>query len=66
MLDVLYLRSLDRFQFEEDGSSGIVIQSDMTPKIREFRISGSELLTTKLFHAEIQDEQPAFNSMDLR
>ena len=44
----------------------IVVHSEMMPKIREFRTSGSTLLTTKLLHAKRQDGRPAFNFMDLR
>ena len=38
----------------------------MKPKIREFHISDSSALTTKLLHAKRQDGRPAFNFMDLR
>jgi len=63
-LDISDLRRLDRP--EENGSPEIVIQSEMTPKIREFHSSNSALLTTKLLHAKKQDGQLAFNFMDLR
>ena len=43
-----------------------VVQSEMMPKIREFHIEESSLMTTKLLHAKLQDGQPAFNFMDLR
>jgi len=58
-LDIFYLR------LEEDGPN-IVVQSEMMPKIREFRTSESSLLTTNLLLAKMQDGQPAFNFMDLR
>jgi hypothetical protein len=57
-LDILCLR------LEEDGP--IVVQSEMMPKIREFRTSESSLLTTNLLLAKRQDGQPAFNFLDLR
>ena len=53
-------------QLEEDGPSEIVVQSEIMPKIREFRTSDSTVLTRKLLHAERQDGRPAFNFMDLR
>jgi hypothetical protein len=63
-LHVFYLKCFDRP--EEDAFPEIDIQSEMMPKIREFRTSGSQLLTTKLLHAKGQDGRPAFNFMDLR
>ena len=61
-LDIFYLNH----PLEEDSSPEIVVQSEMMPKIREFRTSHSSLLTTKLLHAKMQDGRPAFNFMDLR
>ena len=43
-----------------------VVQSEMMPKIREFRTTRSPLLTTKLIHAKKEDGQPAYTFMDLR
>ena len=63
-LEISYLMRFDRP--EEYGSPEIIVQSEMMPKIREFRSSGSPLLTTKLLHAKKQDGRPAFNFMDLR
>ena len=62
------LRRLDIFylNLEEDDSPENVVLSETMPKIREFRTTGSTLLTTKLLHAERPDGQPAFNFMDLR
>ena len=57
-LDILYLR------LEENGPK--IVQSEMMPKIREFRTSESFMLTTNLLLAKRQDGQPAFNFMDLR
>ena len=51
---------------EENGSSEIVVQSEMTPKIRELYTSSSSQLTMKLLHAKRPDGRPAFNFMDLR
>ena len=64
-LDILYLRRFDGLE-EEADSSEIVVQSVMTPKIREFHALGSTLLTTKLLNAKTQDGRPAFNFTDLR
>ena len=44
----------------------VVVQSEMMPKIHEFRTTRSPLLTTKLLHSKKQDGQPAFNFIDLR
>ena len=63
-LDILHLRRFDRP--EEESSPEIVIQSEMTPKIREFQTSASPLLTTKLLHAKNRDGGPAFDFTDLR
>jgi hypothetical protein len=60
-LDLLFL-----FPPGEDVSPGIIVQSEMMPKIREFNTSWSTRLTTKLIHSKMQDEQPAFNFVDLR
>ena len=51
---------------EEGGSPEFVVQSEMMPKLREFRTSDSTLLTTKLLNAKMQDGRPAFNFKDLR
>ena len=63
-LDIFYLCRHN--QLEEDGPSEIVVQSEIMPKIREFRTSDSTLLTRKLLHAKRQDGRPASNFMDLR
>ena len=63
-LDIFYLCRHN--QLEEDGPSEIVVQSEMMPKIREFRTADSTVLTRKLLHAKRQDGRPAFNFMDLR
>jgi hypothetical protein len=63
-LDMFWLKCFDGP--EVDGSSDIVVQSEMMPKIREFHTSHSTLLTTKLIHAKLQDGRPAFNFIDLR
>ena len=60
-LDMSRLRSSDG-----DGSPEFVVQSEILPKIREFRSSDTSLLTTKLINAKMQDGRPAFNFMDLR
>jgi hypothetical protein len=54
--------------FDPHGEDGFfeIVQSEMTPKIREFNTSESDLLKTKLLHAKKQDGRPAFNFMDLR
>ena len=62
-LDMFYMRRL--YQREEDGSPEIIVQSGMMPKIREFHISESNLLTMKLLCSKNQDGQPAFNFTDL-
>ena len=63
-LDISCLRNFDRP--DEDSPSEIVVQSEMMPKIREFHISGSALLTRELLLAKRQDGQLAFNFTDLR
>ena len=63
-LDIFYLSRFD--PLEEDGSPEFVVQSEMLPKIREFRTSDSSLLTRKLLHAKTQDGHPAFNLTGLR
>ena len=63
-LDILYLRRFD--PFEKDDSPEIVVQSELMPQIREFRTSGSSLLTTKLIRAKKHDGQPACNFMNLK
>ena len=62
-LDISYLR---RSSPRREDLSQIVVQSEMMPKIREFRTSESTVLTTKLLHAKKQDGRPAFNFVDLR
>ena len=57
-LDIDHLRHFDQHV--------IVVESEMMPKIYEFRTSDSYLSTTKLLHAIMQDGRPAFNFMDLR
>ena len=47
-------------------SPEIVVPLEMMPKIREFHVSESSLVATKLLHAKTQDGRPAFNFMDLR
>ena len=47
----------------EEDSPEIVVE--MMTKIREFHSSGSFQLTTKLLLSERQDEQLAFNFMDI-
>ena len=44
----------------------VIVQSEMMPKIRDFRTSGSSLIMRKLLHCKRQDGRPAFNCMDLR
>ena len=61
-LDVSHLKFLRRLG---EGSSPEILMK-MMPKIREFHTINSSLLMTKLLLARTQDEQPAFNSMDLR
>jgi hypothetical protein len=51
---------------KEDFSPESVVQSEMMPQIREFHVSGSNRLMTKLLHAKTQDGRPAFKFMDLR
>ena len=63
-LDIFYLICFD--PVEEDGLPDIVVQSEMMPKIREFRTSDSSVLTMKLLHSKMQDGRPAFNFTDLR
>ena len=63
-LDISLLGLYD--PLEEDGSPDVVVQSEIMPKIREFKTSGSSLLTMKLLHAKRQDGRPAFNFVDLR
>jgi len=47
-------------------SPEIVVQSEMMPKIREFHVLQSSLMTTRLLNAKRQDGRPAFDVMDLR
>ena len=53
-------------KLEEDGPPKFVVQSEMMPKICEFRTLDSSQLTTKLLNAKLQDGRPAFKFMDLR
>ena len=62
--DISYLMRFDRS--EEDGSPGIVVQSEMMPQLREFQTTSSEMVTTKLLLAKKQDGSPAFNFVDLK
>ena len=64
-LDICQLSVVDRL-FEGDGVPEFVFQSEIMPKILEFRTFDSSLLMTKLLHAKTQDGQPVFNFMDLR
>ena len=47
-------------------SAEIIVPLEMMPQIREFLVSESSQVTTKLLHAKTQDGRPAFNFMDLR
>ena len=51
---------------ENDDDSFEIVQSEVMPKLREFRTSGSSVLTRKLLHAKMQDGRPAFDPMNLR
>jgi hypothetical protein len=62
-LDIFYMGP---FHVPREDDSFEIVQSAVTPKIREFHTSGSSQLTTKLLHAIRQDGRPAFNFMDLR
>ena len=55
-LDIYYVEPLEM---------EVVVESEMIPKIRDFRTS-SPLLMPALLYAKKQDGQPAFNFMDLR
>ena len=57
-LDILYLG--------HDCDSFETVPSEVMPKLREFRTTGSSLLAMKLLHAKLQDGRPAFNLMNLR
>ena len=61
-LDISHLRYPR--PFEAESSPGIIMET--MPKIREFHISISDPLATKLLHARTQDGRPSFNFMDLR
>ena len=61
-LDLLCLS----YTHEDDDDSFEIVPSEVMPKLREFRTSGSSLLTRKLLHAKMQDGRPAFNLMNLR
>jgi len=50
----------------EDGTLGMVLESEVMPKIRELRISEAHELTMKLLLAKMEDGQPAFKFVDLR
>ena len=61
-LDIFYLT-----HFDPDGDDSFgTVQSETMPNIREFHISESDLVTTKLLRAKRQDGRSAFNFMDLR
>ena len=64
-LDISFLNRATRLE-EDDGYPEIVVQSELMPKIREFCVSESCLLTTSLLHAKMQDGRPAFDFTDLR
>ena len=51
---------------ENDDDSFEIVQSEVMPKLREFRTSGSSVLTRKLLHAKMQDGRPAFDPMNFR
>ena len=53
-------------RLEDDDPPEFVVQSEILPKIREFRNSESCLLTTKLLNAKLQDGRPALNFIELR
>ena len=55
-LDIYYVETLEM---------DVVVESEMMPKIRDFRTS-SPLLMPALLYAKKRDGQPAFNFMDLR
>ena len=61
-LDLLCLS----YTHEDDDDSFEIVPSEVMPRLREFRTSGSSLLTRKLLHAKMQDGRPAFNLMNLR
>ena len=63
-LDLCHL--IDDARLEGDDSPEFAVQSEIVPKIREFRISNSSVLTTKLLNARMQDGRPAFNVKDLK
>ena len=65
-LDMLCLMTFKSFDQHGEDYSFEIVQSEMTPKIREFYTAGSDTLTTKLLHGKRQDGRPAFNFMDLR
>ena len=67
-LDIFRVNPSDQIKEDgepEDDGSLLFVQSGMMPKLREFHISGSYLMTTNLLLAKGQDGQPAFNFMDL-
>ena len=63
-LDISHVIDVERFG--EEGPPELVVQSEIMPKIREFRTLDSSVLTTKLLHAKMQDGRPAFNFTDLK
>ena len=60
-LDICDMKCTDPPPEEE-----FVVQSEMMPKIREFDVSESSLMTMKLLHSKLRDGRPAFNFIDLR
>ena len=58
--DVYDLKCTDLLEEE------VIVQSEMMPKIRDFRTSESSLIMRKLLYSKRQDGRPAFNCMDLR
>jgi hypothetical protein len=64
-LDILDV--IPEFPFLEEPEDGSLLffQSGMMPKLREFHISGSNLIAKQLLFAKGQDGRPAFNFVDL-
>ena len=65
-LDICDLIQVDDVRLEGDVSPEFVVQSEMRPKIREFRTIDSAEATMNMLQAKMQDGRPAFNFMDLR
>ena len=65
-LDIGQMISDTDLEEDEDGTLGMVLESEVMPKLRELRIAEAYELTMKLVLAKMEDGRPAFKFVDLR